>query len=200
MGDSNGSGNCHNDNEHSIDEPAIFDDPNFDYDCTWLIRIRGLPWTATKKEIVQFFDNVNILNGENGVHLITLSGNKSRPLGEAYIQLASENDFNKAQNFHRQTMGSRYIESEYLSVSVLFAYINLIVSCSFCSVFTAKFEDFKTILSKQLNLCHESVVRLRGLPWNATENDIADFFKGRFIRIFFFRFVRTFSVERQYCC
>lgn len=98
--------------EHSNHEPvSILDDPNFDYDCTWLIRIRGLPWSATKKEIVQFFDGVNILNGENGVHLITLSGNKSRPLGEAYIQLASEDDFNKAQNFHRQNMGQRYIES-----------------------------------------------------------------------------------------
>lgn len=78
-----------------------------------MIRIRGLPWSATKKEIVQFFDGVHILNGENGVHLITLSGNKSRPLGEAYIQLASEDDFKQAQNFHRQNMGQRYIESMY---------------------------------------------------------------------------------------
>lgn len=88
------------------------DDPNFDYDCTWLIRIRGLPWTASKREILDFFNGVNILNGENGVHLITLSDNKSRPMGEAYIQLASEQDFNKAQTFHRKNMGQRYIESK----------------------------------------------------------------------------------------
>lgn len=47
------------------------------------------------------------------------------------------------------------------------------------TVFTAKFEDFKIILNKQQNLRHESVLRLRGLPWNATEKDIADFFQGK---------------------
>lgn len=103
--------------ENANDGNSILDDPNFNFDCTWLIRIRGLPWTATKKEIVEFFKGVNILNGENGVHLITLSGNKARPLGEAYIQLASEEDFNAAQNFHRQNMGPRYIESKRFSAN-----------------------------------------------------------------------------------
>lgn len=75
-----------------------------------MIRIRGLPWSTTKKEICEFFNGVNILNGENGVHLITFAGKRLKPLGEAYIQLASEDDFNFAQTFNRKNLGSRYIE------------------------------------------------------------------------------------------
>lgn len=85
-------------------------EPN--YNGPYLIRIRGLPWSTTKQDILDFFDGVHILNGEDGIHLITLPMLPSRPLGEAYIQLASERDLDLAHTFDRKNLGSRYIEGE----------------------------------------------------------------------------------------
>lgn len=82
---------------------------NYD-DIANIIRIRGLPWNTTVREICDFFEGVNILNGENGVHLITLATNNTKPLGEAYIELASHEDFELAKSFHKKNLGTRYIE------------------------------------------------------------------------------------------
>lgn len=48
------------------------------------------------------------------------------------------------------------------------------------AVFESSFDEFQFIMSKQKGVQDESVVRLRGLPWDANESDIADFFQGRF--------------------
>lgn len=77
-----------------------------------IIRIRGLPWNTTKQEICDFFDGVDIVNGENGIHLVTLATNNTKPLGEAYIELASYDDLQRAQTFHKKNLGTRYIEGK----------------------------------------------------------------------------------------
>lgn len=62
-------------------------------DSMHIIRLENLPWIATKKNIVYPFTGINILDGENGVHFIV--GNAiSRT--EAFIQLASHNDYQMA--------------------------------------------------------------------------------------------------------
>lgn len=88
------------------------DDQNLDDDgpSPFLIHIRGLPWTTTKQEICDFFAGVNIVNGENGIHIITCAMNNSRPLGEAYIELVSNDDLELALTFDRKNLGKRYIE------------------------------------------------------------------------------------------
>lgn len=48
------------------------------------------------------------------------------------------------------------------------------------TVFDAHVEDFLNILSKQQHVNEERILRLRGLPWNATKQDIANFFHGNF--------------------
>lgn len=81
--------------------------------CTpFIIRIRGLPWNTTKEEICDFFNGVNIVNGEHGIHLVTLATSTSKPLGEAYIELASSDDMQLAQSFHKKNLGTRYIEGK----------------------------------------------------------------------------------------
>lgn len=101
------------------------DDGNaFNCDDPYLIRIRGLPWTTTKRDIIEFFDGVDILNGEDGIHMVTLSSIPNRPLGEAYIQLASQNDLDLAHTFDRKNLGSRYIEGGSMWSQLLCGYLN----------------------------------------------------------------------------
>lgn len=45
-------------------------------------------------------------------------------------------------------------------------------------MFEATVDEFESIMSKQSGSQDETVVRLRGLPWNASESDIAEFFNG----------------------
>lgn len=54
-------------------------------------------------------EEANIKNGEAGVH-ITMS-KEGRPSGEAYIELESPEDVEKALSKDKQHMGHRYIES-----------------------------------------------------------------------------------------
>lgn len=85
----------------------------------YIIRIRGLPWNTTKHEICDFFDGVNIVNGENGIHLITVATNTSRPLGEAYIELATNEDLQLVHSFHKKNLGARYIEGKFIRSNLL---------------------------------------------------------------------------------
>lgn len=93
-----------------------FDNDDVQGDCnSHIIRIRGLPWNTTKQEICDFFDGVNIVNGENGIHWVTLATNHTKPLSEAYIELASFDDLQRAQTFHKKNLGTRYIEGKFNS-------------------------------------------------------------------------------------
>lgn len=158
------------------------DDGN--YDLPYLIRIRGLPWSTTKQDILNFFDGVHILNGEDGIHLVTLALLPNRPLGEAFIQLATQKDLNLAHTYDRKNLGTRYIEGRLnvvcWSFSVFGEFRKLICVRHHITVFDAHVEDFQNIISKQYNADEDRVIRLRGLPWNATKLDIADFFQGKF--------------------
>ena len=58
-----------------------------------MIRTRGLPYDATPEKIANFFHDCNIVGGKDGIHIkLTPEGNSS---GEAYIELASEDDAKK---------------------------------------------------------------------------------------------------------
>lgn len=83
-----------------------------DHDNSFIIKLRGLPWTVTNKDIVNFLKDIAIADGENGVHLITYSRNSTRPNGEAFVVCASENDYKKSFYYNKKTIGKRYIESK----------------------------------------------------------------------------------------
>ena len=50
----------------------------------------------------------NVVGGEQGIHFKYIRA--GRPSGEAYIELASEEDLNKALAKDRAYIGERYIE------------------------------------------------------------------------------------------
>lgn len=76
-----------------------------------IVKLRGLPWNSTVKDITDFLDGCEILDGEKGVHL-AISHRDGRPNGEAYVELATPDDIEKAFEKNKNVLGHRYIESK----------------------------------------------------------------------------------------
>ena len=57
---------------------------------------------------------VNILNGKAGVHFTFVRD--GRPSGEAYIELVSEEDMERALSKDKHHMGKRYIDGRFSSL------------------------------------------------------------------------------------
>lgn len=125
----------------------------------FVLRIRGLPWSTTKEEILNFFTSkeCHIKGGINGVHM-TLS-REGRPSGEAYIELESEQDIEIGLQRHNEHIGHRYIE-----------------------VFKSKRSEMDWVVKRsgahQQDSLNDGCVRLRGLPFGCSKEEIAQFFSG----------------------
>uniref|UniRef100_A0A1E1XSJ6 Putative splicing factor hnrnp-f n=1 Tax=Amblyomma sculptum TaxID=1581419 RepID=A0A1E1XSJ6_AMBSC len=125
----------------------------------FVLRIRGLPWSTTKEEILNFFTSkeCHIKGGINGVHM-TLS-REGRPSGEAYIELESEQDVEIGLQRHNEHIGHRYIE-----------------------VFKSKRSEMDWVVKRsgahQQDSLNDGCVRLRGLPFGCSKEEIAQFFSG----------------------
>jgi heterogeneous nuclear ribonucleoprotein F/H len=73
---------------------------------TGYLRMRGLPFTSTKKEIFDFFKAYEPV--EDSICLTYRSD--GRATGEGYILFSTPDNAKKAMALHRNSMGSRYIE------------------------------------------------------------------------------------------
>lgn len=71
-----------------------------------VLRLRGLPFSAQKEDIVRWFEDVAPLAVDN-VHIITDYG---RPTGVALVEFGSPQDAQSAAAKDKQMMGTRYIE------------------------------------------------------------------------------------------
>ena len=79
---------------------------------TGVLKMRGLPFSATKDDIITFYDDpalsVTAPLTHDSIHIVTsLDG---RPSGMAFVEFASAEDAKAAMVRDRQTMGSRYVE------------------------------------------------------------------------------------------
>ena len=73
---------------------------------TGYLRMRGLPFTSTKKEIFDFFKAYEPV--EDSICLTYRSD--GRATGEGYILFSTPDNAKEAMALHRNSMGSRYIE------------------------------------------------------------------------------------------
>jgi RNA recognition motif. (a.k.a. RRM, RBD, or RNP domain) len=71
-----------------------------------VIRMRGLPYRASKAEVAAFFEGCAL--ADDGVILVTKSDGKAT--GEAYVHFASRDDMRTALRKDREMLGNRYIE------------------------------------------------------------------------------------------
>lgn len=126
---------------------------------TGVLRLRGLPFSAGKDEIMDFFRNFDL--SEDLIHITVNS--EGRPTGEAFVEFASAEDSKAAMVNDRKTLGSRYIE-----------------------LFPSSLEECQEAVSRgRSSASHDgddspeqtTVVRMRGLPFSAGKDDIMEFFK-----------------------
>jgi len=119
-------------------------------DGTGWIKLRGLPFSATETEIIDFLleNGVNTLATEKDVRIVKT--NIGRPLGECYINVANVEEAEEiVPQLERKVMGSRYIEA------------------NVCTYQEARVESS--------NAFSYGYLRLRGIPWEASPVTIIDF-------------------------
>ncbi|NWX51282.1 GRSF1 factor, partial [Steatornis caripensis] len=130
--------------------------PKAENDNVFLIRAQGFPFSCTEEDVLTFFDNCRIRNGENGIHFLLNRDGRRR--GDALIELESRADVQRALEKHLRYMGPRYVK-----------------------VFEVHDSDVEGLLQNlrdESQAMNDGVVLLRGLPFSSTEDDIADFFSG----------------------
>uniref|UniRef100_A0A8C8RVS9 Epithelial splicing regulatory protein 1 n=1 Tax=Pelusios castaneus TaxID=367368 RepID=A0A8C8RVS9_9SAUR len=125
-------------------------------DDNTIIRARGLPWQSSDQDIARFFKGLNIAKGGAALCLNA----QGRRNGEALVRFVSEEHRNLALQRHKHHMGSRYIE-----------------------VYKATGEDFLKIAGGTSNAAaqflskeNQVIIRMRGLPFNATTEEVLTFF------------------------
>uniref|UniRef100_A0A7C8Z8M7 RRM domain-containing protein n=1 Tax=Opuntia streptacantha TaxID=393608 RepID=A0A7C8Z8M7_OPUST len=73
---------------------------------TEFLRMRGLPFSVTKEDIVKFFGEFNVT--EDKIHIACRADGKTT--GEAYVEFASADEAKRAMCKDRKTIGTRYVE------------------------------------------------------------------------------------------
>mgnify|MGYP006141066805 CR=1 FL=1 len=73
-----------------------------------LMKLRGLPFNAVPDQILQFFSGFDVPKGVGGIHLVL--GANGRPNGEAFVEFGSEEHAEAAMVKDKQTIGTRYVE------------------------------------------------------------------------------------------
>lgn len=76
------------------------------YDTTYLIDVKGIPWTATKWEIIGFFEDFKILNGPDGIHFKVNNPSNN----DAFIQLTTFTDYHSAVKQKTRYIGNSAIK------------------------------------------------------------------------------------------
>ncbi|KAA0196484.1 Heterogeneous nuclear ribonucleoprotein H, partial [Fasciolopsis buskii] len=115
-----------------------------------VIRIRGLPYSARADDIIDFFKDVKIKDGKRGIFFP--QGPNGRSNGEAFIELESSGEIDKATAHHNEHMG----------------------------LFQSSKSEMNNAMGRNQNSYsrREYVVRLRGLPYDTEKKEIYAFFNG----------------------
>lgn len=115
--------------------------------CT--LMLRGLPYKATAADVIKFLEDVDVLGGEDGVHL------HANTMGACFVDI-HEQDLGKMWMYQHKMMGNRFIE--------------IIEE----KKFKKKYPGYKSATPQNKG----TLVKIKGLPYGSTKQDIATFFSG----------------------
>lgn len=147
----------------------------------YVVRLRGLPFTATLSDVLHFFQGLDTVRSPPGV-VFTCTPD-GRPSGEAYVEFMTAAAQQSALQRHKQQLGSRYIELFPSSKGDLFH------SIQHNGYYTGLETGLPVAEAGQRQTAGDSplspgshvtsdTLRLRGLPYSAGLQDIETFFSG----------------------
>ena len=135
-----------------------------------VLRMRGLPYTATADEVLTFFGRPASLHLEN-VHLLRRAD--GRASGDAYVVFDSEDAASLAMQYDKQKLGSRWGDLFQSTKGELYS----LTSSGGIMLPSSEFSRMSAPSACSTSALGDgySVVKLRGLPWNVTPEDITAF-------------------------
>lgn len=134
-----------------------------DGDYRGVVRMRGLPWSANEGDIRAFFEGLSVEKG--GIH-ITLN-REGRPSGEAYVVFETEEDAKSALKRDKEKIGERWIDIFEATKGEVYSMTG-----------GSSLADQTGVSFDTTDSAYTGVVRMRGLPFEATKAQIRNFFGG----------------------
>ncbi|MCP9258228.1 Heterogeneous nuclear ribonucleoprotein F [Dirofilaria immitis] len=123
-------------------------------------QLRGLPFSAKEDDVRAFLEGLEV---KSVTFTLTSMGRAS---GECYVELVDKNAAEEAKRFDKREMNNRYIEVFNVTESEV--------------IWMTR---HNVIRKGDQDTPYNFVVRLRGIPFSATNEDVKEFFSGRCVLI-----------------
>ncbi|KAJ8394574.1 hypothetical protein AAFF_G00043770 [Aldrovandia affinis] len=139
-----------------------------------IVRMRGLPFTATAEDVLLFFSpSCPVTGGRDGILFVKYPD--GRPTGDAFVLFSCEEYAQNALKKHKEILGKRYIELFKSTAAEVQQVLNRYTSAPLIPIAPA---PIIPVLPQPPFVPPPGVrdcVRLRGLPYIATIEDILEF-------------------------
>jgi hypothetical protein len=142
---------------------------------TGVLRMRGLPFSASVQDVLIFFAGYEVVDGADGANVLFCkeNGGRGRPSGQGFVEFKSLEDAKEARSRNRSEMGGRYIE---LFTSTREEYEHFRLQNSNEGGGSALSLNGQDLAVNDDGKDPNRFVKMRGLPFNATAADLAQFF------------------------
>ncbi|KAK0425070.1 hypothetical protein QR680_009013 [Steinernema hermaphroditum] len=131
---------------------------------SYVVRCRGLPWSCSEDDLRVFFGAA----AESMVKVVLTKTKEGRASGEAYVQFSDEKGYGIAMSKDRETLGNRYVE----------VFASTLAEMEQPRGYGSRPPTGNSSFVAPVGV---SVVRLRGLPYGCTKEEITRFFDGLII-------------------
>lgn len=129
------------------------------------VYLKGLPYEADKKQIKEFFKNLEIIDDS----MYIAYGPNGRATGEGFLEFKMEQDYKTALGAHMQYMGSRFIQVHPISRKGMMEKIELIRKRE-----SSQSEGKNPDGSKSPRTC----LHITNIPYNVSKKDVRAFLEG----------------------
>lgn len=126
-------------------------------DNSYIVKVRGLPYSATAHDVAFFFSGCDIKGGKSEGVKFCFNSQTGKPSGECFVEFLTAPDLRKALLQHHRYLGRRYLEVEKTTEDAMEAALK------------TQGEAIRTGCP---------IVRLRGLPFRTTDEEIEKLFSG----------------------